>query len=237
MAILASVSVRNAAPALSACQNTPIRQWSGNNHLYRGVCVPSGINWNQAKNAAEARGGYLVALTSAGENNFVFSMIDGSGLCSTDPWIGAFQPSGSSEPAGGWKWVTGQPMVFKSWNGGEPNNSGGDENVAQFNSCNDPVWNDKNGNDDLDGYVMEWTRAAGDVNCDGVVDVTDAILILQYISGMSPTPPEGCPAIGQGSGDVNCDGVVNIFDALIILQHLGGFPTSQTMPCAPVGPS
>lgn len=49
----------------------------------------SGINWNDAKLAAEAAGGHLATITSAAENNFlknnVFQGLDKA------YWLGAFQ--------------------------------------------------------------------------------------------------------------------------------------------------
>ena len=41
-------------------------------HWYEVVLVESGIAWTAASNAAEADGGYLASITSAGENNFLF---------------------------------------------------------------------------------------------------------------------------------------------------------------------
>ena len=64
------------------------------------------------RRVAEAvkRGGYLATITSAEENAFVFALIrDNPALWahrpsgnSFGPWIGGYQPAGSSEPADGW---------------------------------------------------------------------------------------------------------------------------------------
>ena len=59
----------------------------------------------------------------------------------------------------------------------------------------------------------------GDVNCDGVADSRDALLVLQYSAGLIDTLP--C----EGSADVNGDGVIDSRDAALILQADAGFVT------------
>ena len=34
-----------------------------------------------------------------------------------------YQPPGSPEPAGGWIWVSGEPVTYTNWIAGEPNNN------------------------------------------------------------------------------------------------------------------
>jgi hypothetical protein len=105
----------------------------GNGHIYRVVAKASLISWDQASAEAQAAGGYLATITSAAENEFVFRLIDAPAFWKQTenghgPWIGGFQSPDSSEPAGGWKWVTqpGAPMpesfTFTHWEMGEPNN-------------------------------------------------------------------------------------------------------------------
>lgn len=69
----------------------------------------------------------------------------------------------------------------------------------------------------------------GDVSCDGLVNVVDALFILQKEVGQRedhngcplPGEPPAEPAIGWlflAGGDVNKDEVTNVVDALFILQ-------------------
>ena len=51
-------------------------QWGGNGHWYEPVAVGEFISWDDANQAATDAGGYLVTITSAEENDFVFSLID-----------------------------------------------------------------------------------------------------------------------------------------------------------------
>jgi len=144
-------------------QATPI-QWTvasgGNGHYYERI-NSANITWSNAKTAAEAltynsNSGHLATLTSATENTFVTnSVINGA---TGSSWIGGNQPSGSTEPAGGWAWVTGEAWSYTNWYPGEPNNggSGGGEDSVEMRS--NGVWNDlpDNGNAAIDHYVVEY---------------------------------------------------------------------------------
>ena len=110
-------------------------QWPGNGHYYQPVAVTQSITWDDASTAAQAAGGYLATITSAGENSFVFSLIDSDpywyfGSYTSGPWIGGWQPTSGPEPDGGWEWVTGEAFTFTNWVMGEPNddwNPGGED--------------------------------------------------------------------------------------------------------------
>ena len=64
----------------------------------------------------------------------------------------------------------------------------------------------------------------GDVNCDGIVNVIDALFILQYEVGLRvdtdqcPLPPPPPDTLNVANCDVNDDGLCNVVDALFILQ-------------------
>ena len=57
--------------------------------------------------------------------------------------------------------------------------------------------------------------ALGDINCNGVVELTDAILALQVLSGMSPDHV-------YSGGEVDGDGKIGCEEAIYILQHAAG---------------
>lgn len=106
-------------------------EWT-NGHCYEAVLVP-GLTWLESEAACEARGGYLATLTSADENAFAYGLVSdrdefwfldafGNGL---GPWIGGFQAPGSTEPDGGWEWVTGEPWDYTNWEEDQPDNGGG----------------------------------------------------------------------------------------------------------------
>lgn len=153
-------------------------EWSvasgGNGHFYEAVLVPGGLRWDQARDAAAARGGYLVSITSAAENEWVFSLVDHPSFWSDGdfgPWLGGFQPAGSSEPAGDWQWVSGEAWSYTNWQPNEPSNGGasGPEDYLHFlgrDGVRGSGWNDQPIGGDLRpirGYVAEYIPTPGAV--------------------------------------------------------------------------
>ncbi|GEM_PF-2386894 len=139
----------------------------GAQHWYEVVYLPQGgVNWVQAKSLAEQAGGSLASIHSQAENDFVFSLVaDKKFWFSWDhthndvmngPFLGGYQPAGSSEPRGGWRWVTGEPWTYENWawdgmpgdndqrNNTQPNDATGNQNVLAFGEVNKPVptWGD-----------------------------------------------------------------------------------------------
>ncbi len=156
-----------------------------NQHFYEAVTVSGGIDWFDARVAAESRSfrgvqGHLVTITSAQEDNFIatnfpeaFPVVPSSrppecegpttveNTCGFPYWFGGFQPPGSpDEPEGDWEWVTGEPFVYTNWHVGEPNDFDGREE-----DCLDPHpdgslgWNDSSCDDRrVGGYVVEYDK-------------------------------------------------------------------------------
>ena len=136
-------------------------------HWYEVVYLPQGgVNWVQAKALAEQAGGYLVSIHSDAENQFEFQLVaerkfwfqwdySHHGVMN-GPFLGGFQPRGSSEPKGGWRWVSGEPWTYEHWAwegmpgdrdprpNNQPNDATGDQNVLAFGEVNEPVstWGD-----------------------------------------------------------------------------------------------
>jgi len=97
---------------------TPV-QWDVNGHWYEVIRTwetpdlpNSGVTWDVAADYATLLGGYLVTITSAEENDFVYSLLE-----DTDEWIwlGGYQSSTATAPDEGWQWVTGEPWTFTNW--------------------------------------------------------------------------------------------------------------------------
>ncbi|NVK02375.1 MAG: tandem-95 repeat protein, partial [Oceanospirillaceae bacterium] len=131
--------------------------FSGNGHFYEVVETLS--TWTEAKALAESRTfygmqGYLATITSAEENAFIATK-----LGAEDVWIGA----SDATTEGAWTWVTGPEAgtqffsqnladtvgpkgtdvngEYSNWNDGEPNNSGSNEDAAEY-YANSTKWND-----------------------------------------------------------------------------------------------
>jgi Ca2+-binding RTX toxin-like protein len=126
-------------------------RWSENGHWYSMVNAPAGISWDAANAAAqEIAGGaaHLVTLNSPCENTYVYEALvepDDVWSGSFGPWIGLIQDPAGPEPAGGWRWVTGEPVDFASWAPGEPSNgndpSSNAESAANYWASSSD-WND-----------------------------------------------------------------------------------------------
>lgn len=97
--------------------------------------------WTDARTACANMGGYLVTVTSAAENNFIFGLWPSG-------WIGLTDEVNE----GVWRWVTGETYSYSSWNPGEPNNAGNEDYVQFVGSGR---WNDLPNNQSLP-YVIEF---------------------------------------------------------------------------------
>ncbi len=139
----------------------------GNGHSYQVFSSPEPIPWATAQTIAQSHGGYLATITSAAEQDFVYSLAlanpaawepASSHPFRHGPWLGGFQVPGSPEPGGGWQWITGEAFSYSLWDGGEPNDAGG-ENFIHFHGLGAAVpggWNDIAGvTPHVYGYVVE----------------------------------------------------------------------------------
>jgi hypothetical protein len=97
--------------------------------------------WTTARSNCAAMGGYLVTITTAAEQSFIFNIWPSG-------WIGLTD----EVTEGTWRWVTGETYSYKNWNSGEPNNAG-NEDYVQFVS--NGKWNDLPNNVSLP-YVLEF---------------------------------------------------------------------------------
>ncbi len=136
--------------SLVATAKATVVEWEisegGNGHFYEAIGVSVGISWTDANKAANLKGGYLVTITSQAENDFVHALINNATYWDypCGPWIGGYQPEGSPEPAGGWRWVTDEPFLYSNWNDQQPNEwQGNNENRIHFGfTPRTPFWND-----------------------------------------------------------------------------------------------
>ena len=130
-----------ASPAMAAPS-----VWVGNGHAYE--FIGTNLTWQDARAAAGAstfngQQGYLVTITSQGENDFLASLTGSIG------WTG-----GTDEATEGtWTWIDGPEAgtifwqngivagQYSHWNNGEPNNSG-NEDYLHFNFGGLGGWND-----------------------------------------------------------------------------------------------
>jgi len=189
-------------------------------------------NWTTARQNCINMGGHLVTVTTAAENSFI------SGLWPSG-WIGLTDEI----TEGVWRWVTGEPYSYTSWNSGEPNNSG-NEDYIQFVGAG--RWNDLNNLSSLP-YVLEFeyivttgpwtldatttTNSVGDYSFLRVSN--PSIEWRLVIDTLSINPPEKINTIDNNSlilskrsilgkdyfrYDLNVDGIFSISDLYLQLQ-------------------
>jgi len=183
-----------------------------NGHYYQIGGTGSGISWTDARDAAAAATfngltGYLATITSSEENAFILSKLPATG------WIGA----SDAESEGVWKWVTGpeegtifsngnnSPITvvgqYANWNANEPNNSGGNEDYAQFYVGNDAGrWNDLQGTsgNGVRYYVIEFSGAPT-----GVVSQTFTVPVVAGGTAPVITIPENGSAVTLSETAIN----------------------------------
>ena len=63
----------------------------------------------------------------------------------------------------------------------------------------------------------------GDVNFDGTIDITDIVLVINFILGEEPTEEQELTA------DMTQDGVVNILDVIQIVNEVLGLTFSEAV--------
>ena len=119
-------------------------QWptsvGGNGHTYALYALDEGTSFNALILKAQEFGGYPATMTSPEESAFVTTHMPAT-LLGGATAIGLFQ-EGDDEPAGGWRWVTGEALDWTNWRLGEPNQAFGlSENWGMMYP--DGTWNDQ----------------------------------------------------------------------------------------------
>lgn len=178
-----------AKKAADAPNGLILNEFNGN--YYQAVDNP-GVTWQEAFEATEDlefKGckGHLATITSQNESDWVVANINGA--VTGGYWFGGKQASGTTDPAEGWSWVTGENWLYTNWFGGEPNDFGGtseEESLHFLPSVfggGDGGWNDQAfdnigydpGNGDpfvfaSEGYLVEYdcgAKVTGSGNRDG----------------------------------------------------------------------
>jgi Lectin C-type domain len=221
--------------AASAAQAQQAVQWKvsdgGNGHWYQGVAAGAPIRWMDARDRATAIGGHLATPRSSSENNWIYLNAAISGSLwrgQYGPWLGIYQDHSAmdySEPAGGWRYVDGTPVVSMNWADGEPNNEGAEDFVQYWGGR---YWNDKaesgvGGNGlAVVGYVVEWDA---DCNSDGIVDYGQ-ILSDQLADSNGNGIPDICEGPTCHDADLYPNGRIDGADLGILLSEWG--PVNST---------
>jgi hypothetical protein len=153
--LLTLILVLAATASLADPVEWPVAE-GGNGHYYE--ARSQAVYWDGAQSAAAGLSwqgcpGHLATITSAEECAFILDHVGGHG----GYWLGGYQADGSSEPDGGWRWITDEPWGFTYWAPGEPNNDGNEKYLITvwWDESND--WNDEEVPPyDAFGYFVEY---------------------------------------------------------------------------------
>lgn len=116
--------------------------------LYLGVQTWGHTGFEQTEALAKQAGGYLASVTSKAENDFIYNLVKHDSRfwskcepCRAyfGPTIGFYQPKGSVEPAGGYRWSTGEKVSFRNWQDGEPSNTNNREYMVAYHYTSWPT--------------------------------------------------------------------------------------------------
>ena len=164
-------------------QSTAV-QWTtasgGNGHWYGIVGGGGTIGWHESRGQAQNIGADLASVDSDAEWGFIrqFASTPTAWNEHHGPWLGGYQDETAanfSEPAGGWRWVTGRPFVFTAWLSGQPSNDcdfNSENYLHMYGSPSNLAWNDIGEASTCSALPV---RAAiieysADCNSDGIVD-------------------------------------------------------------------
>lgn len=145
---------------------TDLEEYDG--HYYKVFDTP--MKWTEARDACEAVGGHLAAVSSEEEQNFICDIIKSTEQANI--WIGGYYSKAEKQ----WNWVDGFEWDYTNWDDPQPDNYTGDEfylrmknryKKYQYWEANDGKWNDTADSADGSdagtdapissfGYVCEW---------------------------------------------------------------------------------
>lgn len=135
----------------SSNKNVPTDAIEKYGHFYYIFDITDVTDGQAAIDFCKNRGGYLAAITSEEENEFVFHYMMESG------YRNAYFGFSDFDEEGKWKWVNDEPVSFTNWHDGEPN-GGSSENYAMFyEKYPDGTWNDGGcANRSGEVFICEW---------------------------------------------------------------------------------
>jgi hypothetical protein len=96
-----------------------IQMWNEHHYLF----VPERMNWEAASLKCKALGGNLVTISDEAENAFVAK------LCGK---LGTLIGLTDKEKEGVWKWQGEEPLKYKNWIQGQPDNFGKNEKYVEM---------------------------------------------------------------------------------------------------------
>ena len=198
------------------------------------------ISWTEADLVARQLGGYLVVISSAAENQFLFENFAWNLDYYNNwigPWIGGRQSTSQldyAEPAGGWTWSNGEDWDYTNWWPGEPSNgNGGVESAMCFIAYQEVpggYWNDWAAHEEYPAdtpytFIVEYDSpevtggCCNDDACTTLTPIQCADIDGEYGGDFTTCDDLACQAACLGDADSN--GEVNIDDLLLVIARFG----------------
>ncbi len=203
-------------------QNAPKGAYIHYLHYYLPVSTP--MNWVDAFNYCKERGMFLATPRTDGQNSVLKSIVSSKGWSAA--YIGVYQSPESSEPDGGWKYITGDPIVGDFWMGGKPDDANG-EDVAVITPTG---WDDRNGSVPLP-FICEKIRVGFTVSNQSSTRnlyLVNTTLKVETFSGDTITSKK----IGEPIRvDVNIGGTVQSLSIPVVKCDIGTVPPSGSTSC------
>ena len=97
------------------------------------------LDWNSAKSACEALGSSLAVPNSTAKLREFPQLLKSAGASKLYLWIGLYRDPKNERR---WLWVDGSTAYFTSWDTGQPDNFGSNEDCVEFRMKSEK-WNDK----------------------------------------------------------------------------------------------
>ena len=201
----------------------PVKTIEADGHVYE--LYDNTMGWLDAEAFCEAKGGHLLVINSADENQMAYEMInDRQGYC----WIGL----NYNTTAQRWQWVNDDPPSYMNWY----NSKFGSEDNGKYFAFLYPM------NFNTTAYAGKWNKCVGstarwsyycyynsfficeydsvdylgDADRNGIVDPTDATWIQRYNASMRISLDEDTLI---RLGDVDCNGELELIDATLIQRY------------------
>lgn len=142
--------------------NIPDGSVEHNGHYYYVYNLSDVTTWDEAKEYCESQGGYLAAITSKEEDEFVFSY-----LRDNFDYESAYFGFTDRDEEGSWIWDNGEVSSYTNWHLGEPNGENPNEDFAMYYyKYSDGEWNDgdfgENTVNSGKSFICEWNGYSGD---------------------------------------------------------------------------
>ena len=124
-------------------------------------------SWTNSRDTATDLGGYLVAIDSESENQFIRDQMESAGYNWNSVWIGYTDETNE----GIFEWANGSQSTYENWQNGEPNNAGGEDYTELMSNGK---WNDLP-NDNHRKFIIEFSGTVSSLPTVVTYEATESV--------------------------------------------------------------